>query len=438
MTKLSNQEIQARAVSTIAKTQQIPYSPVAFEKGEGALLYDFDGKKFIDFLSSACSANLGHGNKEIAEAVKEQMDNLTQYTFAYFNSAPPMLLAEKLCELAPGDSKKKALFSCTGSASIDSAIKIARAYTGRSKLISMIGSYHGSTFGAISVSALSNNMRKKFGPLLSEVYNFHYPDANHSWESCIAEIEEAFSFYLPAEEVAAIIIEPIAGDMGLIDPPKEWLQALRAICDKYGILLVSDEIQLALCRTGKWFCIEHFDVEADLYVMGKSVGGGLPLGVLIGNEEILDCVEPPAHCFTLAGNTTVCAAALKNIEIMERIDANKLSTEKGEYLKNKFIELREKYPVVGDIRGFGLSIGVDIVNPGTKEKDPNATAKICYECFKRGLLLIFLNKTTLRVQPPLVIEYDQMDEAIDILEGVIQDLLAGKISDDVLSEIQGW
>ena len=438
MENLNNYNIQKRAVDSIAKTQQIPYSPVAFEKGEGAILFDFDGKRYIDFLSSACSANLGHGNKEIAQAVKAQMDKLTQYTFAYFNTAPPMQLAEKLCSIAPGNSPKKALFSCTGSAAMDSAIKVARAYTGRNKLISMEGAYHGSTYGALSVSALSLNMRRHIGPLIPEVYHFHYPTDEYNWEKCIEEIEHAFSYYLPPDEVAAIIIEPIAADMGLIIPPEEWIQSLRKLCDKYKILLISDEIQLALCRTGKWFATENFGIEADLYVMGKALGGGLPLGALIGKKELLDCLEPPAHTFTLSGNTTVCVAALKNIEIMERIDANKLSIEKGNYLKDKFLKLKKKYDFIGDIRGFGLSLGVDIINPSTGKKDPKATSKICYECFKRGLILIFLNKSTLRIQPPLVIEYAEIDEAMDLLENVMQDYSNGAINDSVLNEIKGW
>lgn len=433
-----NDAIQKKSDRNVANTQQIPYSPIAFEKGCGALLYDHNGKKYIDFLSSACSANLGHGNKEIAEAVKEQMDNITQYTFAYFNTLPPILLAEKLCELAPGTSEKKVLFSATGSASIDSAIKLARAYTKRKKIISMIGSYHGSTYGSISISALSLNMRRHIGPLLPEVYHFKYPNKETSWEECIADMELAFSTYLPADEVAAIFIEPIAGDMGLVIPPTEWIEALRKICDENGIILISDEIQLGLCRTGKWFCMENYGVEADLYVMGKSVGGGLPLGAVVGKKEIMDSLDAPAHLFTLAGNTTVCAAALKNIEILERIDANKVSVEKGEYLASKFNELRKKYNFIGEIRPMGLSMGVDIIDPKNGKKDPNATAKICYEAFKRGLILIFLNRSTLRVQPPLVIKYEEMDEAIDILDGVMKDFSEGKISDSILDEIKGW
>ena len=433
-----NDAIQAKSDKSIAVTQQIAYAPIAFESGCGALLFDHDGKKYIDFLSSACSANLGHGNKEIAEAVKEQMDKITQYTFAYFNTLPPILLAEKLAKLAPGKDDKKVLFSATGSAGIDSAIKLARAYTGRTKVISMIGAYHGSTYGSISLSALSLNMRKNIGPLLPEMYHFKYPDKNTPWKDCIADMELAFSTYLPADEVAAIFIEPIAGDQGLIIPPTEWVQALRDICDKHGILLVSDEIQLGLCRTGKWFCIENYGVEADLYVMGKSVGGGLPLGAVVGRTEIMDSLEAPAHLFTLAGNATVCAAALKNIEILERMNANKVSVEKGKYLTDKFEQLKKKYNFIGEIRPMGLSMGVDIIDPETGEKNPNATAKICYEAFKRGLVLIFLNKSTLRVQPPLVIEYEQMDEDIEILDSVMKDYSEGKISDSILDEIKGW
>lgn len=434
----SNSKIQEKLEGFVASTQQIPYSPVAFEKGNGAILYDFDGKRYIDFLSSACSANLGHGNQEIANAVFEQMKNLTQYTLAYFNTEPPIALAEKLVEMSPGGNDKKVLFSATGSASIDAAIKIARAYTGRSKIISMMGAYHGSTYGAISASALSLNMNRKIGPLLSEFYHFRYPDKDHKWEDCIADIKDAFKMYLPPEEVAAILIEPIAGDMGLIIPPKEWLKALREICDENGILLICDEIQLGLARTGTFFALDNFEIEADLYVLGKALGGGLPLGAVMGNTDIINSLDAPAHLFTLAANTTVCTAALKYLEIIERIDGYKLSKEKGKYLESKFLELRKKYNFIGEIRGMGLSIGVDIIDPETNEKNPNATAKICYECFKRGLILIFLNQSTLRVQPPLVIEYDEMDEAINILDGVMKDYADGNIDDSILSEIKGW
>ncbi|WP_027702225.1 aminotransferase class III-fold pyridoxal phosphate-dependent enzyme [Metaclostridioides mangenotii] len=448
MSKTTSKSIDKKEKQYIAKTQKIPYYPVAFKSGRGAMLYDFEGNEYVDFLASAGSANIGHGNKELSEAVKDQMDDLTQYTLAYFNSEPPIRLAEKLVEIAPGDNNKKVLYSATGSACIDAAIKLSRAFTGRTKIISLFESYHGSTFGAMSISALSTNMRRKMGPLLSDIYHFNYPTCGKcpyfkEEESCslecVNEIEFAFDHYLPSEEVAAIFIEPIAGDAGIIVPPKKWVKAIRELCDKYGIVLVCDEIQQGMGRTGKWFGIENFDVEADLLVLGKSVGGGLPLGAVVGKTEILESLDAPAHVFTLSGNTTVCVAALKSIEILERENALQNSIEMGDYIKAGFEKLKEKYDIIGDIRGIGLSIGVDIVKEkGSKEKNPDATTKICYRCIQTGLVMIFLGQSTLRVQPPLVITREQVDKAMRIIDSAIDDYLNDRIGDEVYEVTQGW
>ncbi|WP_304340661.1 aminotransferase class III-fold pyridoxal phosphate-dependent enzyme [Metaclostridioides mangenotii] len=448
MSKTTSKSIEKKEKQYIAKTQKIPYYPVAFKSGKGAMLYDFEGNEYVDFLASAGSANIGHGNKELSEAVKEQMDDLTQYTLAYFNSEPPIRLAEKLVEIAPGDNNKKVLYSATGSACIDAAIKLSRAFTGRTKIISFFESYHGSTFGAMSISALSTNMRRKMGPLLSDIYHFNYPacckcpyskkEKSCSLE-CVNEIEFAFDHYLPSEEVAAIFIEPIAGDAGIIVPPKKWVKAIRELCDKYGIVFVCDEIQQGMGRTGKWFGIENFDVEADLLVLGKSVGGGLPLGAVVGKTEILESLDAPAHVFTLSGNTTVCVAALKSIEILERENALQNSLVMGDYIKAGFEKLKEKYDIIGDIRGIGLSIGVDIVKgKGSIEKNPDATTKICYRCIQTGLVMIFLGQSTLRVQPPLVITREQVEKAMGIIDSAINDYLNDRIGDEVYEVTQGW
>lgn len=442
-----NHEIIQRESKIIAKTQKIPYAPIAFKSGKGALLYDYEGKEYIDFLSSASSANIGHGNVEIAEAVKKQMEELAQYAMAYFSSEKPVELAEKLGELT-GETDMQVAYATTGSASIDGAIKAARAYTGRSKLISFMESYHGSTYGAISVSALSTNMRRKIGPLLSEVVHFNYPICVRCKYGkkeptchleCLQEIKYAFQHYLPAEEVAAVLMEPIAGDAGLVIPPKRYVQELHKLCKEHGILLISDEIQQGLGRTGKWFAMEHFDVKPDLYVLGKSVGGGLPLGVLMGKAKIMEALEAPAHLFSMSGNSAVCAASLKMFEIHEREALNKASEEKGKYLKEKLEKLMEKYDIIGDVRGLGLSIGVDLVKDrATMEKDYIATAKISYRCIENGLILIFVGQSTLRVQPPLVITYEQLDKAVSILEQAIQDYVDGKIGDEVMESVKGW
>jgi len=358
-----------------------------------------------------------------------------------------MDLAEKLISLT-GKKDMQVSFSTTGSESIDNAIKLARAYTGRTKIISFAEAYHGSTYGSMSISAISLNMRRKMGPLLPEIYHFNYPHALRSkygkdeetvWKNCLDEIRYAFEHYLPSEEVAAVFFEPIAGDMGLIVPPKEYVQELYKLCKENGILFVVDEIQQGMCRTGKWFSIENFDVEPDLIVIGKSAGGGLPLGAVIGRKEIMVSLEAPAHLFTQSGNSTVCVAGLKSIEIFERENMNKQVTEKGNYLKEKLMKLKDKYSIIGEVRGIGLSIGVDLVtDKETMGRNAEAATKISYKCIQNGLLLIFVGQSTLRIQPPLVITYEQMDKAVNILDNAMKDFVEGKIGDEAYQYTKGW
>lgn len=435
---MRSQDIHKLEKTYIAKTQKIPYVPISFVRGEGALLYDGDGKEYIDFLASASSANLGHGNQVVAEAVYRQMQDLPQYTMAYFNTEAPILLAQKLAELAPFEDTQ-VLYSTTGSASIDAAIKLARAYTGRPKIISMYESYHGSSYGAISVSALSTNMRRKIGPLLPEIEHFHYPGPDFSLEACKKEAEYAFNHYIPAEEVAAILIEPIAGDAGMVIPPREWLEWLRQLCDDHGMLLICDDIQQGMWRTGTFLSMDHFGVQADLYVLGKSFGGGLPLGGVLGPADIMQCLAPPAHLFTLAGSAAVCAGALANIEELEKLQPETMVAEKGAYLKDKFDALKDKYHIIGEIRQIGLTLGVDIRKPDDPTAiDYDTTARICYRATELGLVMIFVNQSTLRVQPPLVISYEQMDKAMEIIDQAIADVVAGNVSDDIFQVMQGW
>lgn len=446
--KSINEKIADLESKTISKTQKVYYYPLAVKEGTGAIIRDYDGNEYIDFLSSASSANIGHGNKEIAEAVKMQMEKISQYTLAYFYCNVPVQLAKKLIEITPGDFDKKVLFTNSGSAANDGAIKLARSYTGRTKIISFVEGYYGSTYGALSLSAINLNMRRKIGGLLPDIFHFNYPiclrckygktDENCTME-CLEEIEYAFNHYLPPEEVAAVFFEPVAGDAGLIVPPIKYVKSLHKLCKEHGILFVVDEIQQGFGRTGKWFAIEHFEVAPDMITAGKSLGAGLPMGAIIGRREIMDSLDAPGHIFTLAGNATVCQAALKMIEIIEREKLLERSIEMGKYIMDRLNEMKEKYNIIGQVRGLGLSIAVDLVKDiQTMEKNYEAAAKISYRCIEKGLILIFIGQSSLRIQPPLVITKEQIDIALGIIEDSIKEYISGKIDDSVYKVAKGW
>ena len=445
---IMNKEINTDArESYIANFQKIPYYPISFRSGKGALLYDYNGKEYIDFLASASSANIGHGNSEIADAVYEQMKKITQYASVYFSMPEEEILAQKLIKLI-GEKNMQIAYSNSGSEAIDCAIKIAKAYTKRNKIISFKEAYHGATYGALSISAISLNMRKNIGGLIPDIYHINYPNCfrcKYAKEEkckniyCLEELTDSFEQYIPANEVAAIFLEPIAGDMGIVVPPQEYIKRLQEICNKYGILLVVDEIQQGICRTGKWFSFQNFDIKPDIIVLGKSVGAGLPLGVTIAKKEIMDSLSAPAHVFTMSGNSTICTAAIKQLEIFEREKINEQVIEKGIYLKEKLRNLMDKYEIIGEIRGIGLSIGMDIVNNKIEKiKNHIAAAKISYNCIDNGLLLTFIGKSTLRIQPPLVITKEQIDKAIKIMDNAFENYINNKIDDKILLYSKGW
>lgn len=432
----------------ISSSSRVPYYPLVIKRGHGVMIEDIDGNEYIDLLSSAAAINVGHSHPKIVKAIIEQVKEITHYTPAYMYHESLVKLGKKLIEITPGNFEKKVTFGLSGSDSIDGMIKFARAYTKRSKIISFIQSYHGSTYGAISLSALSLNMRKKIGPLLPEIHHIQYPDCyrcrfgkekGKCKLECINELEIAFEHFIPAEEVAAIVMEPIAGDMGLIIPPKEYMNKLHDICKKNGILFVSDEIQQGFGRSGKWFGIDHFNIEPDIIVIGKSVASGMPLSAIIARKEIMESLESPAHLFTIAGNPVSCRAALATIDVIENENLIENANKVGAFTKKRFRELAEKYDIIGDVRGEGLSIGIDLVTDRkTKEKATDAAAKICYRCWEKGILLIFFGKSVLRIQPPLIISIEEMDRAINIIEESIIEYINGKISDEVLGIVRGW
>jgi len=427
---------------------RMPYYPLAVARGHGAILEDFDGNEFIDLLSSASALNTGHAHPRIVNAIKEQAEKYITYTAAYMYSEPLVKYAEALIGVTPGDYEKKVAYGNCGSDANDGAIKLARAYTGRKKIVSFIGAYHGSTYGALSLSAISLNMRRKIGPLLGEIEHIEYPDCyrcRYGKEpascglECLGAFKKAMTTYMPPEDIAAVIIEPIQGDGGLIVPPNRYMKALFEMCREHGILFVSEEVQQGFGRTGKWFGIEHFDVVPDMLILGKSIGSGVPLSAIVGRKEIMDSMDAPAHLFTMSGNALACAAAHETLEVIKDEKLIEKSADLGDYAKERFQALMEEYEIIGDVRGLGLSIGVDLVKDRKgKEGNREAAAKICYRCWEKGVIIIFLGDGVLRFQPPLVITREEIDKAIDVIEESMKEYMAGDIPDEILETAKGW
>lgn len=430
-----------------AKSGRIKYYPLAIDHGYGATLVDVDGKEYIDLLASASSQNVGHASKKVTEAIKKQVDKFVHYTPAYMYHEPLIRLSKKLCDISPGDYEKRVTYGLSGSDANDGIIKFARAYTGRPYIISFTNAYHGSTFGSLSMSAISLNMRKKYGPLLNGFYHIPFPDnyrglfeqpnAN-TVDEYLAPLKEMFDKYVPADEVACIVLETIQGDGGLLEPVSGYFEALESICREYGILIAVDDIQQGLGRTGKWSSVEHFNFTPDLITFGKSLAGGLPMSAIVGRKEIMETLEAPAHLFTTGANPVSCEAALATLEMIEEEQLLEASLEKGEYVRQTMDRWVIDYECIGDVRGKGLSIGIDVVSdPIQKTRDPEAALKICNYCFDKGVVIIAVAGNVLRFQPPLVISYEQLDYALSTLENAIQALNQGDL-DQYEIEGQGW
>ena len=441
-----SKEIVARDERIISPCSRSPYYPFAVSSGRGVRLLDADGNSYLDFSASAAALNTGTCHPKVVAAIREQAEKLLCYTTGYMYEESSVELAEKLAKLTPGAFPKKVAYGLSGSDAIDGAIKFARKFTGRSEIISFITAYHGCTYGALSASAISLNMRRGIGPMLPGFHHFPYPDCRQCVYgqtrdsctlSCLDEIRRAFRYYLDPQETAAVIFEPIGGDIGVAVPPRRYVQALAELCRENGIIFVSDEVQQGMGRTGKWFAIEHFDVCPDIIAVAKSLASGMPLSALIMKSEIADSLRDPGHCFTLAANAVCCRAALATIEIIEEENLLARAQSAGAAVNDRLSEMKKRLPVLGDTRSLGLTVGQDIVHAdGTPDRQ--ACAKICYRAWERGLILTFLGENVLRIQPPLVISDVELDEGLGIIEASIRDYLNGDIGDEVLSIAKGW
>ncbi|MEY8764203.1 MULTISPECIES: aspartate aminotransferase family protein [Clostridium] len=434
--------------NVVSRACRIPYFPLVVESIKGSTVRDIDGNEYIDLLCSAGSTNVGGANEKVKKSIIDQVNKYIHYTPGYLYNKPMIDLAERLIKITPGKFAKKVAFGLSGSDANDGAIKFARAYTGRSSIITFIGAYHGATYGSMSMSAITTKMRRKLGPFLPGVYSFPYPNCyrciygkkeNCCNLECLRQIGIAFESYLPPEDVAAVVIEPIQGDAGIIVPPGKYMRKLRELCAQNGILFISEEVQQGFGRTGRWFGIENFDLIPDAVILGKSISNGMPLSAIVGREEMMQSLDPPAHIFTTAANPVCCASAVSTVDIIAEKGFLEHVNEIGNFAKNYLNHLKDEYTIIGDVRGIGLSIGVELVEDKiSKEKNIEAALKICYRCYEKGVILISLNGNVLRIQPPLIITKDEMYRALKIIKSSIEDYLHGDIPDDVLDTIKGW
>lgn len=425
-------------MDNVAPTGIIQYYNLVIKTAQGATVTDVAGKQYIDLLGSASAANIGHNHPHLTAAIKKQIDQLVSYDCGYFTNPTSIALGQRLTEIAPGNSPRKVSFGTSGSDANDGIIKFARAATGRSYVVSYENAYHGSTFGALTVGACDTAMVHKVGPLVPNVVHVPYPDTYRTLPGETSHdvakryfdaFKRPFETYLPADEVACVLMEPIQGDSGIVKPPLEYVQWVYQFCQENGILFAVDEINQGLGRAGKMWSIEHFGIEPDLISTGKSLASGLPLSAVIGKSDIMDALGTSAHVFTAGGNPLCAAASMATLDVIEQEHLPEKSAKDGEYAKKQFLNLKDRYEFIGDVRMFGLNGGIEIVKDrDSKTPDNDAAAQIIFRAFQKGLILVKLHGNVLRFQPPLVITRDQLDQVFTIMDEVFDDFEHGRIT----------
>ena len=433
--------ITDRELEIMSYTTRCPYFPLVVDHAKGIYVTDIEGNEFIDMMASAAVMNTGHNHDKIVKAVHEQVDKFIHYTPAYMYHEPHTRLAERLIEITPGDFEKRVAFGLSGSASVDGALKAAKAYTGRSHIISFFRSYHGTTYGALSVSGYGCEMKRKVGALMGDVHFVPYPDSYRgcTTEGCIERLHEILETVAPPEEVAAIIYEPIQGDAGILVPEDRFFRELSEIAKANGILLIADEVQTGFGRTGKMFGSEWFSIQPDIMVLGKAIASGMPLSAIVGRKEIMEAWSAPVHFFNTAGNVISCAAGLATIEVIEEEHLLDNCRKVGAYIKDRFIDMMDHHEMIGDVRGEGLLIGVDIVmDRETKERGKDLTAKLCWRAWEKGMILAFFSGNVLRIEPPITMTMAEAERSLDLIEEAMVDVEQGLVPDSVLDQIKGW
>ncbi len=395
------------------------------EVGFGCFLEDIDGNKFLDFSAGISVANLGYSHPRILNVIKKQVDRLIHGAGQDFYNKPQADFAELLCKIGPGDCDKKIFLSNSGTESVEAAAKIARWKRQKLEIVSFIGAFHGRTMGSLAFTASKPVQQKRFLPNIGSihipyaycyrcVFKMTYPECG-VW--CAHYLEEVcFETFLPPDEVAAVIAEPVQGEGGYVVPPPDFLPKIKKICEKYGILYISDEVQAGFGRTGKWWGVDHYDIIPDITCCAKSIAAGIPMGATMVKSE-LDFTEKGAHSNTYGGNLLACVSAIESINIIQEENLVENARKIGVHALKILREFQEKIEIIGEIRGLGLMIGVELVKD-RKSKEPAKliTQKLVQDCFKDGLILLSCGKSVIRLIPPLIIDKETIETGLNIFE----------------------
>ena len=402
--------------------------PFVMDHGKGTEVWDVDGNRFLDFASGIAVLSTGHSHPRVVKAIQEQAEKFIHISSDYYH---PLWveLGEALNRIAPFKEDAVSFMTNSGTESVEAAIKLARFHTKRSQFIGFLGGFHGRTLGAMTFTASKNAYHRGFYPLMNGVVHAPFPDPyrpilqskpGEKYGSTVIRYieEEILGRILPADEVAGILIEPIQGEGGYIVPPDEFFPELRKLCDKYGILLIVDEVQSGMGRTGKWWAIENFGVEPDIVCSAKGIASGVPLGAIIARKSIVTWPKG-SHGNTYGGNPLACAASLATISIIQEEYMENAATT-GAYAMKQLQEMMLKHPSIGDVRGIGMMIGVDFVSDrATKEPDEKLRDRIVNYAYERGLLTLGCGKSVIRIAPPLCTTRAEIDEGLEVLDEAI-------------------
>jgi len=423
-------ELLARDALVVSPSYPREY-PFVMSHGKGAEVWDVDGNRFLDFAAGIAVCGTGHSHPAVVQAIKDAAERFLHISSDYWHEGQ-VRLAERMNEIAPIAGQVMSFFAQSGTESVEAALKLARDVTGRGRFLGFLGGFHGRTMGSLSFTSSKYTQQKGFFPTMPGVTHVPYPNnyrplfaGADQGQAVLRYIEEElFVRNVPAGEVAAVLIEPIQGEGGYLVPPDGFLAGLRQLCDRHGILLIFDEVQSGIGRTGKMFASEHWGVEPDLITLAKGLGSGLPIGMVVAKRSIMQKWTRGAHGNTFGGNPVCCAAALATLDLVEReYCAN--AAKVGGYFMKRLHTLANKYPIIGEVRGKGLMIGMELVlDPSSKAPAKKLCEALINRAYHNGLMLLMCGQSTVRFMPPLLIRDTDVDEAIELLSRSLDEVLA--------------